>query len=259
MTNHYKSYQDRYTYCKPHPKYEYKDCDENKCKKIFKRKCDCPVNETVGTSGDFTLECGNSLKIFQSDEPVEMSANVRLTDDTNEDLCNLKVKVLLHNGNVLEFDIPNPNVTTNPSEENGISFYSKNVCTVTIECESDSGVRCEGRWTFTLPLRGSEKDLKCECPVNEKIGRSNNFTLECGSSLIFFQSDEPTEIFGRVNLEDFSGQNSCDLRVIAELANGDTLEFNIPNPNLTTNPDSSTIAFYSKNVCRVTIECESDS
>lgn len=231
--------------------------DEYKlCKKP--RKCECPANETVSSSGNFSLACGNPLKIFESDEPLEIFMKIDLEEPSNVNLCDLKVKAELESGDVLEFDILNPNITASTFEENGISFYSKDTRKVTIECQSDTGVGCRGGWEYSAVFRGSSKNCKCECPVNDVIFRGDSYRLACGSSMKIFQSDEPTELLMSVSLQEILGQSPCGIKVKVELKQGDVLEFDIPSPfDIATFTDRNSISFYSKNICKVTLECQS--
>lgn len=235
-------------------------CDGSKtCEKpIYRRKCECPVNESLSFSGSFSLACGSSLKIFESDEPAEIFMEIVLREPSlSIDLCGLTVKAELENGEILEFDIQNPNISTSSSDRSGIHFYTQKARKVTLECQSDIGIVCSGIWGYSAVLRGS-KNGKCECPVNDIIGQSSNYALTCGKSVEIFRSDDPTEMFMSIELREISGQSSCDLKLKVDLANGDVFEFDIPGPiSIAPFTDANDISFYSKKICRVTIECQS--
>lgn len=228
----------------------------NLCKKS--RKCECSVNRTTSFIGSFSLACGSSLKIFETDEPLEMTMEIVLQEpSSNIDLCDLKVKVEVENGDILEFDITNPNLSPTTTESNSISFYSKKTRKVTLECQSNTGVGCRGTWRYSTAIRGSSENCKCECPLNQLIGQSSEYALTCWRSMDIFKSSEPAEMFMDVNLREISGQ-SCDLKVKVDLANGDVLEFDIPGPlDLATFTDINEISFYSKQVCKISLECQS--
>lgn len=204
-----------------------------------------PLRET----GNFHLPCGsNEFKIFESDEPTEMEMVITLLDVVT---CELTVRVEVENGPDLFFNLPD--------RLNAVTFYSKSVRRVTIQCEGGTANSCRGSWDATIFLRGSKtgNDL---CPISSVISSFYDFNLQCGESNKIFESDEAIEGLFSITLNNFMVAELCNLSVNAELDDGSSLKFLIPNPNFI--PDISgfnTISFYSTNLRRVTLNCESNN
>ncbi|WP_105616058.1 hypothetical protein [Vallitalea okinawensis] len=216
---------------------------EHKCDNL--RDCKCPVSSTPGFSGSFNLKCGECLKIFESDEPVEVEMEIGRVINSND--CSILIFVEVQNGKDLVFEIPK---SDNSFTNNRIFFITKQARKVTIECKNDNldGGVCIGVWDMKIILRGSDTDKKCECPVQSTLVGSSSFQLSSGNKQTIFESGEPTEIFMIVDLEPTNEQ--CTLTVIVDLDNCSCLKFVIPEPESIAND----ITFYSKNVVRVTIE-----
>ncbi|WP_105617406.1 hypothetical protein [Vallitalea okinawensis] len=216
--------------------------DKHKFEKLSKRECECPVNNTRGFGGNFSLECGECLKIFESDEPVEIK--LRLSRSSTD--CNILVFVELENGECLEFEIPRNDIFSS----NEIIATTKQARKITVECKSDSldGGTCFGSWTVTIILRGSETDRTCECPVESILFDSSTFVLNSGENQVMFQSDDPTEIFVGVDL--FANTEECLLTILVELENHKCLKFVIQ----ASSSGGKDISFYSKNVKKITFE-----
>ncbi|WP_105620100.1 hypothetical protein [Vallitalea okinawensis] len=220
---------------------------ECKYKTITERECECSISSVRTITGNFSLECGNCIKIFESDEPVEINMEIGQSGTLND--CRIMVIVELENDEDLVFEIPKNNILSTGNE---IFFITKAARKVTIECKSDSldVGNCRGFWTLNIILRGSETNPNCECPVeNELIGNSF-LELQSGENQVIFQSNEPTEMSMNIDLEPNTDQ--CTLTVIVELVNRSCLKFILPTP---ISPVSNDIAFYSKNVVKVTLEC----
>ncbi|WP_105614726.1 hypothetical protein [Vallitalea okinawensis] len=221
--------------------------DRHKSDNICERECECTVNSTRGTGGSFNLECGECLKIFESDEPFEIWLSV--AKSTSSDDCDILVCVELQNEENLEFEIPK-NDTFSVSNE--IIAIAKQARKVTIECKSDNldGGTCFGFWNVVPVLRGSEKYRKCECPVETSFRESSSFAINGGQSQVIFQSAQPSELLMDIDLE--PSTDECLLTIIVELDNCSCLKFLVKGP---TSGLSNDVGFYSKNVRKVTIEC----
>ncbi|WP_170311696.1 hypothetical protein [Vallitalea okinawensis] len=217
--------------------------DKHKFENMSKRECECPISTTRGFSGGFSLECGECLKIFESDEPVEIKLRV---SRSNTD-CNILVFVELENGECLEFEIPRNDIFAS----NEIIANTKQARKITVECKSDSldGGTCFGSWTVFIILRGSETDRRCECPVESELFDNSSYVLNSGENQVMYQSDEPTEIFAIVNL--FGNVEECLLTILVELENHKCLKFVIQ----ASSSGSKAISLYSKNVLKITFEC----
>ncbi|WP_105614728.1 hypothetical protein [Vallitalea okinawensis] len=221
--------------------------DKQKTDNICERECECTINGTVDVGGSFNIECGECLKIFESDEPVEIWLSVSKSTTSND--CDILVCVELQNEENLVFEIPK-NDTFNVSNE--IIATSKQVRKVTIECISNNldGGTCNGFWSIVPILRGSEKYRKCECPVETFLRGSSSFAINGGQSQTILQSAEPSELLMEIDLD--ANTDECLLTIIVELDNCSCLKFLVQGP---TSGQSNDIAFYSKNVKKVTLEC----
>lgn len=225
--------------------------------------CNCDIN-TLNQQGSFNLECGSDpFKIFESDEPIEIFGSLTLTEpQSGLASCNLTVIIGLENGNSLFFEIPSTNTTTTILDNNEIQFHSQNVLTITIQCQEGNNNGCRGDWNIKILFRVSNTQQNCECPIIDCFCGNGNTSLSCGSNPFkIFESIEPLEIIGKINLiENTQDQDSCELTVTVDLANGTNLSFLIPNPN--TNPtisETNTIGFYSKNIIRITLQCQNSN
>ncbi|HZH60088.1 MAG TPA: collagen-like protein [Metabacillus sp.] len=231
--------------------------------------CPCPVNFVQGIGGNFSLFCGSEpFKIFDSNVPTEMFMEIRqFESNINENLCELTVTVELDDGSTIVLTVPNPNTSTSTFEQSSAQFYSQMVRRITLQCQGGIGAtRCRGFWNSQIFLRGSNTNLNCDCPVfvqNEEFGgnlpaQSGNYSLPCGGDeFTVFESGEPVEIIGQINLNDFqSNIDSCELEVTIELNNGSNLVFLIPNPNTSpTQSESNTIFYHTLDTRRITIQC----
>ncbi|WP_105620089.1 hypothetical protein [Vallitalea okinawensis] len=218
--------------------------NKHKCDNIFERECECPVSTSQGYSGSFNLECGECLKIFESDEPVEIDMEVGQSSGND---CTIIVSVEVADEKNLEFQIPK----RDSSGSNSISFNTKRALKITVACRSaslESG-NCSVSWDIELILRGSDTDRSCECPISDSIPRSSSFMLKSSESQVIYQSDESAEIIFIVEL--FPSSSKGILTAIAELDNCSLLKFVIPTSASQTNR----ILFYSKNITKVTLEC----
>lgn len=237
---------------------------------VFPSKdCPCPINHVQDIFGNFSLFCGSGpFKIFESDVPTEMFFQIGLQETLNEDLCDLRVTIEQDDDSTQVFTIQNPNVSEDPFENNSIQFYSDIVRQITIECLGERDTfRCEGFWLSQIFLRGSNKDLDCECPVfvqnRDNIpslpGSSANFSLACGSDEnTVFESNDPVDIIGQILLNTVAAEDtdSCELRVVVDRDNGNDLVFQIPNPNTSpTTVEQNSVFYYATNTRRVTLEC----
>ncbi|WP_105620090.1 hypothetical protein [Vallitalea okinawensis] len=218
--------------------------DKYKCDSISDHECECPVSTSPGYSGNFNLECGECLKIFESDGPVEIDMEVGQNSGND---CTIMVTVELADEENLEFHIPK----RDSSDSNSISCNTKRALKITVECRSDSleGGTCSGFWNVELILRGSDTDRRCECPVIDSVSRFSSFMLKSSESQVIYQSVQSAEITFTVEL--FPSSSKGILTVIAELDNCSLLKFVIP----TTASLNNEILFYSKNVTKVTLEC----
>lgn len=229
-------------------------------------RCDNPVylqnfevTNPLNFGGSFSLECGSDpFVIFESDLPTEMFMTINQTEQSFDmEFCELRVTVEVENGPNLVFLIQGPNVISGfDFENNGISFYSKNVTRITLECLEGTGRGCRGNWNSQIFFRNSRKSFEI-CPISYVAGVGENFSLECGAQTKIFESDEATEIAMVISLNSINGIELCNLTVNVELENG-SFTFTIPSPEIIdpSVTNSNTIFFTSRNVRRITLECE---
>ncbi|WP_105617407.1 hypothetical protein [Vallitalea okinawensis] len=109
--------------------------------------CECPVGATLTDFSGFVLSSGEEQVIFQSDEPTEIFMAVDLSQSADESL--LTVLVELENCNCLKFIIQAPS----SGFGNDISFYSKNIIKITLECLTLTN--CHGLWSNMIFYRGA--------------------------------------------------------------------------------------------------------
>lgn len=112
----------------------------------------CPVSYVSNNFLFFNLDCGESTKIFESDAATEAGISITLNIGSSDQLCNLTVNAELDDNTTLSFFLPNPNQPF-ATDFNSISFYSKILRRVTLECESSGGVGCSGRINKYTVLR----------------------------------------------------------------------------------------------------------
>jgi hypothetical protein len=203
------------------------------------------------------LECGSErYKVFECDQPTELNVTITLRElSAASNGCDLKVWVELKDSKDLEFEIKSPSVDATIFEQNSISFYSKKIKKITIQCQGGGTSGCLVTWSMFFPLRETDKNSRC--PVDIVQGFSGGYTLQCGEKAILFKSDQPTELAYSIGLTRLTQVESCDLKVTVKLENEEDLSFLIPIPSLLNFNNS--IHFYSKNVRAVSIECKSES
>lgn len=193
-------------------------------------------------SGNFLLQCGSDeYKIFESDAPTEADIFIGLTDLENS--CELTVRVEVENGPDLFFNLPN--------QRNGLTFYSKSIRRVTVQCQNGLGNGCRGIYGVNILLRNSKHSSLC--PVSFVSDTFHLFNLDCGEIIRIFESDAAIEAGFSVTLNNSAAVQLCNLFVNAKLDDGTSLSFFIPNPQ----PNAfNSISFYSKILRSVTLECE---
>lgn len=222
---------------------------QSKCdNKVFVQ--DSSIFPPLREHGNFHLPCGSDeFKIFESDEPTEMEMLITFPD---LETCGLSVRVEVENGPDLLFNLP--------GRFNDISFYSKLVKAVKIQCEGGTANSCRGSWDATIFLRDSN-GVDGFCPVSHVSSQTYDYNLECGQLNKIFESEEAIEGLFSITLNPGGFfPELCNLSVNAELETNRSITFFIPNPNFITDVSGqNTISFYSTNLRRVTIECESGS